>query len=31
MDREVFYTLLGVRVLAERYRYTYNRVRLHSP
>ena len=29
-DREVFYTLLEVRVLTERYRRTYNRVRPHS-
>ena len=30
LDREVFYTLLAVRVLTERYRRTYNRVRPHS-
>ena len=30
LDREVFYTLLEVRVLTERYRRTYNRVRPHS-
>ena len=30
LDREVFYTLLEVRVLAERYRRTYNRIRPHS-
>ena len=30
LDREVFYTLLEVRVLTERYRQTYNRVRPHS-
>ena len=30
LDREVFYTLLEVRVLAERYRQTYNRIRPHS-
>ena len=30
LDREVFYTLLEVRVLTERYRRTYNRIRLHS-
>ena len=29
-DREVFYTLLEVRVLTERYRRTYNRIRPHS-
>ena len=29
-DREVFYTLLEVRVLTERYRQTYNRIRPHS-
>jgi len=30
LDREVFYTLLEVRVPTERYRRTYNRVRPHS-
>ena len=30
LDGEVFYTLLEVRVLTERYRRTYNRVRPHS-
>ena len=30
LDREVFYPLLEVRVLTERYRRTYNRVRPHS-
>ena len=30
LDREVFYTLLKVRVLTERYRRTYNRIRPHS-
>ena len=30
LDREVFYTLLKVCVLMERYRRTYNRVRPHS-
>ena len=30
LDREVFYTLLEVRVLTEQYRQTYNRIRLHS-
>ena len=30
LDREIFYTLLEVRVLTERYRQTYNRVRPHS-
>lgn len=30
LDREVFYTLLEVRVLSERYRRTYNRVRPHG-
>ena len=30
LDRELFYTLLEVRVLTERYRQTYNRVRPHS-
>ena len=30
LDRELFYTLLEVRVLTERYRRTYNRVRPHS-
>ena len=30
LDREVFYTLLEVRVLTERYRRTYNQVRPHS-
>ena len=29
LDREVFYTLLEVRVLTEQYRHTYNRVRPH--
>ena len=30
LDREVFPTLLEVRVLTERYRRTYNQVRPHS-
>ena len=30
LDRELFYTLLEVSVLAERYRRTYNQVRSHS-
>ena len=30
LDRELFYTLLEVRVLTERYRRTYNQVRSHS-
>ena len=30
LDRAVFYTLLEVRVLTERYRRTYNRIRPHS-
>ena len=30
LGREVFYTLLEVRVLTERYRQTYNRIRPHS-
>ena len=30
LDRELFYPLLEVRVLTERYRRTYNRVRPHS-
>ncbi len=30
LDREVFYTLLEVRVLTERYRRTYNRIKPHS-
>ena len=30
LDREVFYTLLEVKVLTEQYRHTYNRVRPHS-
>ncbi len=30
LDREVFYTLLEVRVLTEQYRRTYNQVRPHS-
>ena len=30
LDREVFYTLLEVRVLTERYRRTYNRIRAHN-
>ena len=30
LDKEVFYTLLEVRVLTERYRRTYNRIRPHS-
>ena len=30
LDREVFYTLLEVRMLTERYRRTYNRIRPHS-
>ena len=29
LDREVFYTLLEVRVLTEQYRQTYNRIRPH--
>ena len=29
LDREVFHTLLEVRVLTERYRRTYNRIRPH--
>ena len=29
LDREIFYTLLEVRVLTERYRRTYHRVRPH--
>ena len=29
-DRELLYTLLEVRVLTERYRQTYNRIRPHS-
>ena len=28
LDRELFYTLLEVRVLTERYRQIYNRIRL---
>ena len=31
LDREVFYTLLEVRVLTEQYRQIYNRIRPHSP
>ena len=30
LDREVFYTLLEVKVLAGQYRQTYNRIRPHS-
>ncbi len=30
LNREVFHTLLEVRVLTERYRRTYNQVRPHS-
>ena len=30
LDRELFYTLLEVRVLTERYRQTYNRIRPHN-
>ena len=30
LDREVFYTLLEVQVLSEKYRQTYNRIRPHS-
>ena len=30
LDGEIFYTLLELRVLTERYRQTYNRVRPHS-
>ena len=30
LDREIFYTMLELRVLTERYRQTYNRVRPHS-
>ena len=30
LDREVFYTLLGVQVLPGQYRQTCNRVRPHS-
>ena len=30
LDREHFYSLLEVRVLTERYRRTYNRIRPHS-
>ncbi len=30
LNREVFYTLLEVQVLAEQYRQTYNRIRPHS-
>jgi len=30
LDREVFYAMLEVRVLTERYRRTYNQVRPHS-
>ena len=30
LDREVFYTLLEVRVLTEQCRQTYNRIRPHS-
>ena len=30
LDREIFSTLLEVRMLTERYRQTYNRVRPHS-
>ena len=31
LDREVFYTLLEVRVLTEQYRQTYNWIRPHNP
>ena len=31
LDREVFYTLLKVQVLAERYRQTYNRIKPTVP
>ena len=31
LAREIFYTLLDVRVLTERYRHTYNRVRSTAP
>ena len=30
LDREIFYRLLKVRLLTERYRQTYNRIRPHS-
>ena len=30
LDRELFHTLLEVRVLTERYRQTYSRIRPHS-
>ena len=30
LDREIFYTLKEVRVLTEKYRQTYNRIRPHS-
>ncbi len=30
LDRELFYTLREVRVLTERYKQTYNRIRPHS-
>ena len=30
LDREIFYTLLELRVLTERYRQNYNKVRPHS-
>ena len=30
LDRHVFYTMLELRVLTERYRRTYNRIRPHS-
>lgn len=30
LNREVFYTLLEVRVMTEQYRLTYNRIRPHS-
>ena len=30
LEREVFYTLLEVKVLTEQYRRTYNRIRPHS-
>ena len=30
LDREIFYTLLEVRVLTEQFRKTYNRIRTHS-
>ena len=30
LDREVFTTLLALRMLTERYRQTYNRIRPHN-